>query len=1176
MHKKPRAQPLNPFPKKRIDILWYCYMGIPYHQFMFLSESKSRDGFVFESLAEIGILTKELVDNFDEIYKNHLCDKVLLPIKSSREILEKDIYQGNNPSDITYSKDGVIYVVSVKYKDSYGDTDLNRLTTACKNKGCEYKLSLIVKKKNTYLKHNFHHDSMPDKLLIEKVNEDGLLKNEKEVKIAYQSLQAKMKLMKFKDKDEIYDWLDKKYLNNSKKSLKLWFHQFLGYERVMHNINMGEKSILLAHKPRSGKTITLLRICKELLKTNKIILLMTSVMPEDILGSFISTINEYTDFDDIKYKTQDEFLKIKTDFRGIIFCSVQYLKADSHGLKGNKLKELNPKADIFDECHFHSSNYNTYQKIINVTDEKPIIIFASGTSDKTCSYYNIKPACISKWDMIDENMMKHINKPENMIFMNERHSHNRPDIFRDIYNEKKNILNCNYENCPLQVLLQPEISMKIIEEINNHADVKKGYNCSSLLALKSTRKSKKSDSKYIKKFQLDESNHGRRFLKKFFESIISDDPNNENTAMRMIENIHSEYDMEPSNEDNPRLFPTFLPYGPNIGPIDMIEETLYAFIKKNKLWSDYHICYSSSKKTSSESNKSYYDFIEENMKITRSENKLGCILLLGNQGKVGITYKDCDVTISLDNGTNIDDQKQTYYRSMTERSGKTIGINVDFNIQRVLQYHYQMITNYKKITNKHQSISETMQTLYKENLYIFNPQEMNMGNCKKSIINYYDKVESSIKTILEIESITNNIQCKDNLHDYINDVVKDTFEINNKLQGTQQDCNSGESTKLKVDPIEDDGENNKKEEKNSSDIADEKELCDILIDVNKTKAVYEYITKLSCLLLRIKRKDPKNIDKDSLMLITMLKEDDKRMDIIYNQLEKIFMIDQKYLKIIYDKYINDMDNETNHQILDQIFEFYSDTSPKLLREIIAKHFIPSKTQRDKNAEIPTSEKCVNEMLDKMPSSFWNKKRYIFEPCCGKGNFVLAIFEKMFNGLTTITDEIERIRVILEDCLYFTDIDEVNVFITKELLICHAISKLGEEAWRDWDKIIEIYNYEIRGYVCNTLEYDPQIKFDAIIGNPPYQERNKNGKSKHGKSNLWTKFIDYSFDLLKKNGYLLFITPTSWMGGTVTCWDKMIKHQSRQACRQNCYLYRTHPHLDLHPQSISTPRVHRGV
>ena len=35
------------------------------------------------------------------------------------------------------------------------------------------------------------------------------------------------------------------------------------------------------------------------------------------------------------------------------------------------------------------------------------------------------------------------------------------------------------------------------------------------------------------------------------------------------------------------------------------------------------------------------------------------------------------VTISLDNGTNIDKQKQRNYRALTDAENKTIGINVD-------------------------------------------------------------------------------------------------------------------------------------------------------------------------------------------------------------------------------------------------------------------------------------------------------------------------------------------------------------------------------------------------------------------------------------------------------------------------------------------------------------------
>ena len=48
------------------------------------------------------------------------------------------------------------------------------------------------------------------------------------------------------------------------------------------------------------------------------------------------------------------------------------------------------------------------------------------------------------------------------------------------------------------------------------------------------------------------------------------------------------------------------------------------------------------------------------MNNTKKLNKRGCILLLGGKGTVGITYKDCDVTISLDDGHNLDNQKQKF------------------------------------------------------------------------------------------------------------------------------------------------------------------------------------------------------------------------------------------------------------------------------------------------------------------------------------------------------------------------------------------------------------------------------------------------------------------------------------------------------------------------------------
>jgi hypothetical protein len=161
----------------------------------------------------------------------------------------------------------------------------------------------------------------------------------------------------------------------------------------------------------------------------------------------------------------------------------------------------------------------------------------------------------------------------------------------------------------------------------------------------------------------------------------------------------------------------------------------------------------------------------------------------------------------------------------------------------------------------------------------------------------------------------------------------------------------------------------------------------------------------------------------------------------------------------------------------------------------------------------------------------------FEPCCGKGNFVLAIFERYFDGLSHIKDECERCIHIIEKSLYFCDIDPMNIYITEELLKCHALSKMKEEFWEDWDNVIKLCDVKFNSYVGNTLELNIQDTwniegFDAVIGNPPYQKNYNNKNGRVGGSSLWSVFINHLFKIINKNGLLLFITPCSWMtGGT---------------------------------------------
>jgi hypothetical protein len=81
------------------------------------------------------------------------------------------------------------------------------------------------------------------------------------------------------------------------------------------------------------------------------------------------------------------------------------------------------------------------------------------------------------------------------------------------------------------------------------------------------------------------------------------------------------------------------------------------------------------------------------------------------------------------------------------------------------------------------------------------------------------------------------------------------------------------------------------------------------------------------------------------------------------------------------------------------------------------------------------------------------------------------------------------------------------------------------------------DYKLNLYQGDTLEMKcvevfGLDKFDIILGNPPYNKggiRSHMGKQLGDKNEtIWTKFIEKAFKWLKKDGYLVFINPLSWL------------------------------------------------
>ena len=149
------------------------------------------------------------------------------------------------------------------------------------------------------------------------------------------------------------------------------------------------------------------------------------------------------------------------------------------------------------------------------------------------------------------------------------------------------------------------------------------------------------------------------------------------------------------------------------------------------------------------------------------------------------------------------------------------------------------------------------------------------------------------------------------------------------------------------------------------------------------------------------------------------------------------------------------------------------------------------------------------MTSKVPLPFWTSKQKVLEPSVGKGGFCLEVIECFMIGLKELyPDENERYKIIVEECLYFADINPVNIHITKLILDPNNEYML---------------NYYEGDFLKFELKYFGLEGFDLVIGNPPY---NSSGNTGTGNT-IWQYFVKISLDILLKNGYIVFIHPQGW-------------------------------------------------
>lgn len=236
---------------------------------------------------------------------------------------------------------------------------------------------------------------------------------------------------------------------------------------------------------------------------------------------------------------------------------------------------------------------------------------------------------------------------------------------------------------------------------------------------------------------------------------------------------------------------------------------------------------------------------------------------------------------------------------------------------------------------------------------------------------------------------------------------------------------------------------------------------------------------------------------------------------------------------------------------------------KEIMNIFRNHYIESDIQKRKFGEVLTPMYLVDDMLNifkndklsKVPKDFFespfNKDgsiKKILDTSGGTGPFPWGCIYRYMSGLTKWVEKVKKNGseaiisvnswiVSPETGVKFYNIENIDdrySFIVENMIYVCEIQHFKLFQWLCTidlydDNTTNIYPDSFLG--CDFLAYMKEIwevdKFDLIIGNPPYdQPQTANGK-RGGGDTLWDKFVIRSIQILKPNGYLIFVHPPLW-------------------------------------------------
>ncbi|MDR0950845.1 MAG: Eco57I restriction-modification methylase domain-containing protein [Candidatus Ancillula sp.] len=226
------------------------------------------------------------------------------------------------------------------------------------------------------------------------------------------------------------------------------------------------------------------------------------------------------------------------------------------------------------------------------------------------------------------------------------------------------------------------------------------------------------------------------------------------------------------------------------------------------------------------------------------------------------------------------------------------------------------------------------------------------------------------------------------------------------------------------------------------------------------------------------------------------------------------------------------------------------------------HYYTEQSQEDifdyippqKTNQIFTPKRVVKMMVDTLqeehPELFTSKDTTFIDLYMKSGLFIVEVARRLFIGIAEqIPDENQRIKHILEQQVYGIVPTPILDAICRELIFGFTKVDSGENAWtggaisQDNFREIDLTEVAKQGRVKDVLyeKFGPvgsegknMIKFDVVIGNPPYQE---DIEGRGEQPPVYNYFLDAGYEI---SNFACFIHPARFLfnaGKTSAKWNQ---------------------------------------